>query len=103
MSVAVAHAHAQIESVADASVWSMDGEETTATLTEITRLKSQLAELELRVVEHADDVAIDTWVHTTKQTRASVRGQEKLAFALTERHRSVRRWPPGRSWSTRRG
>ena len=86
VSVAVAHAKAEIEGVRDSSVWSMDREETTATLVEITRLEAELSELELRVVEHADDEAIDAWTHATKQTRASVRGAEKLAFALTERH-----------------
>ena len=86
VSVAVAHARSEIDAVADASVWSMDRDETTATLTEITRLRSKLGELELRVVEHADDAAIDAWTHATRQTRASVRGQERLAFALTERH-----------------
>ena len=86
VSVAVAHARSEVEAVRDSSVWSMDREETTTTLVEITRLESELAELKLRVVEHADDEAIDAWTHATKQTRASVRGAEKLALALTERH-----------------
>ncbi|GAB6986319.1 HNH endonuclease signature motif containing protein [Nocardioides pyridinolyticus] len=86
VSVAVAHARAEVGSVRDSSVWSMDREETTATLVELTRLRSEIDELTLRVVEHADDVVIDTWTHATKQTRAAVRGAEKLAFALTERH-----------------
>src|SRR4051812_18242926 len=86
VSVAVAHAQAEIDSVADASVWSMDRDETTATLTELSRLESRLAELTLRVVEHVDADAIDPWTHATQQTRPVVRGQEKLALALTERH-----------------
>ena len=86
VSVAVARAHAEIDAVADASVWSMGRDETTATLTDLTRLESRLAELRLRVVEHADDESIDAWAHATRQTRPVVRGAEKLAFALTERH-----------------
>jgi Domain of unknown function (DUF222) len=86
VSVAVAHAHAEIDAVADASVWSMTPEETTATLVEITRLESQLAELKLRVVDHADADTVDRWTHATKQTRPVVRRAEKLAVALTVRH-----------------
>ena len=88
VSVAVAHAQTEIEAVRDSSVWSMDRAESAAALSQITRLESELAELKLRVVEHADPEAIDTWTHHTRQTRASVRGAEKLAFALTERHQA---------------
>jgi hypothetical protein len=87
VSVAVAHARAEVTAVADASVWSMGTGETTATLTEITRLKAQLDELEARVVEHAEPEAIDAWTHMTNQTRPVVRRAEHLATALTQRTR----------------
>src|ERR687897_595420 len=86
VSVALAPARPEVDAVAAASRWSLGLAAPTPTLTEITKLESQLSELKRRVVEHADDVAIDRWTHETKQSRASVRGAEKLAFALTERH-----------------
>jgi hypothetical protein len=85
VSVAVAHARAEIGAVADASVWSLDTGETTATLTEITRLEAQLEELKLRVVEHAGPEVVDAWTHATRQTRPTVRSAEHLATALTQR------------------
>src|SRR4051794_3810050 len=85
VSVAVAHAHAEIDAVADASVWSMEPAETTATLVEITRLRAQVAELEARVAEHADDETVDAWAHRTRQTKPAVLGQVKLGQALVTR------------------
>ena len=40
------------------SVWSMTRSETAATLLELTRLKAQVAELELRVARHAETVEV---------------------------------------------
>src|SRR4051812_33969996 len=85
VSVAVAHAHTEIDAVADASVWSMEPAETTATLVEITRLRAQVAELEARVAEHADDETVDAWAHRTRQTKPAVLGQVKLGQALVTR------------------
>ncbi|WP_457203346.1 DUF222 domain-containing protein [Nocardioides sp. HB32] len=85
VSVAVAHAHAEIDAVADASVRSMDAVETTATLVSLTRLKAQVAELEARVAEHADDEQVDAWAHRTRQTKPAVLGQVKLGQALVTR------------------
>ncbi|WP_457203495.1 DUF222 domain-containing protein [Nocardioides sp. HB32] len=85
VSVAVAHAHAEIDAVADASVWSMEPAETTATLVEISKLKAKVAELEARVAEHADDEAVDAWAHRTRQTKPAVLGQVKLGQALVTR------------------
>src|SRR3954452_6507385 len=85
VSVAVAHAHSQIDAVADASVWSMEPAETTTTLIELTRLKAKVAELEARVAEHADDEAVDAWAHRTRQTRPAVLGQVRLGQALVTR------------------
>ncbi|WP_197025402.1 HNH endonuclease signature motif containing protein [Nocardioides sp. URHA0032] len=85
VSVAVAHAHAEIDAVADASVWSMDPAETTATLVEISKLKTKVAELEARVAEHADDEQVDAWAHRTRQTKPAVLGQVRLGQALVTR------------------
>ncbi|WP_081790192.1 HNH endonuclease signature motif containing protein [Nocardioides sp. URHA0032] len=85
VSVAVAHAHAEIDAVADASVWSMDAAETTATLIQLTRLKARVVELEARVAEHADDETVDAWAHRTRQTRPAVLGQVRLGQALVTR------------------
>src|SRR3954452_23406364 len=85
VSVAVAHAHSQIDAVADASVWSMEPAETTATLIQLTRLKAQVAELEARVAEHADDEQVDAWAHRTRQTKPVVLGQVRLGQALVTR------------------
>ncbi|MGY2703009.1 hypothetical protein ACVW2K_002593 [Nocardioides sp. HB32] len=72
-------------SVTDASVWSMEPAETTATLIALTRLKAQVAELEARVAEHADDEQVDAWAHRTRQTKPAVLGQVKLGQALVTR------------------
>ena len=58
---AVARVRTQLASVAEASLWSMDATETTTTLAEIASAKAQLAELEARILGHADslDVARD--------------------------------------------
>ncbi|WP_457203794.1 DUF222 domain-containing protein [Nocardioides sp. HB32] len=85
VSVTVAQMRDLAGSVIDASVWSMDAAETTATLVSITRLKAQVAELEARVAEHADDEAVDAWAHRTRQTKPVVLGQVKLGQALVTR------------------
>src|SRR3954451_4773898 len=61
VAVTVAQMRDLAGSVTDASVWSMDAAETTTTLIELSRLKAQVAELEARVAEHADDEAVDAW------------------------------------------
>ncbi|GAA1146968.1 HNH endonuclease signature motif containing protein [Nocardioides aquiterrae] len=85
ISVAVAHAHAELDTVTDASVWSMTPEETRTTLVEITRLKARAAELEARVAEHADDQTLDTWAHQTRQLRPAVLRTTRLGRALVTR------------------
>ena len=85
VSVAVAHAHTELDAVRDASVWSMSPDETTTTLVELTRLKARVAELEARVAEHADDEVVDGWAHRTRQTNPAVIGQVKLGHALVAR------------------
>src|SRR3954447_25401159 len=95
VSVAVARAHADLDPVADASVWSMDPAETKTTLVEVTRLESRVAELKARVLAHADDLRVGEeegatstatwWAHATRQVRPTATGQVRLAHALTVR------------------
>src|SRR4051812_40178968 len=85
VSVTVAQMRDLAGSVTDASVWSMDAAETTTTLIQLTRLKAQVAELEARVAEHADDEQDDAWAHRTRQTKPVVLGQVKLGQALVTR------------------
>ncbi|WP_081790267.1 HNH endonuclease signature motif containing protein [Nocardioides sp. URHA0032] len=85
VSVTVAQMRDLAGSVTDASVWSMDAAETTTTLIALTRLKAQVAELEARVAEHADDEQVDAWAHRTRQTKPAVLGQVKLGQALVTR------------------
>src|SRR4051794_13687402 len=69
---AVAEARAAIGSVAEVPLWSMDAAETTAALAEIRSAKAQLAELETRLLCHADrlDVAGSTAASSTANWHA---------------------------------
>src|SRR4051794_11049506 len=79
VSVAIAHAHTELDAVVDASMWSMDPAETASTLVEVTRLKAKVAELKARVARHADEIQLGdsvgatstaNWLaHQTRQTR----------------------------------
>ena len=67
---------------------------------ELTRLKAQVAELELRVVRHAETVEVGLdqgatstaswWSHTAKVTRAEAHRLARLAGRLGEVHEPVR-------------
>ncbi|MFC7497600.1 MULTISPECIES: DUF222 domain-containing protein [unclassified Nocardioides] len=99
VSAAVAHVHAELDAVADASVWSMDADETCATLVELTRAKARLEELEARVAAHADDLHVGrdvgasnagNWLaHQTKATRPAAHATVRLGRSL-EAHPLVR-------------
>src|SRR6202007_2136103 len=82
---ATARMRAIADTVTDASVWSMDSAETQSTLIELTRLKGQVAGLEARVAEHADDGVVAPWGPQTVQTKPAVIGQVKLGEALVAR------------------
>ncbi|GAW48198.1 HNH nuclease [Nocardioides sp. PD653] len=91
---------AQVADLAHASVWSMDRDETAATLTSLARLKASITELELRVAAHADDAAVGEasgatstavwWAHATNQTRREAIRDMHLATALSAGHEPVR-------------
>ncbi|MDF1603539.1 HNH endonuclease signature motif containing protein [Nocardioides sp. YIM 152315] len=80
------------DTVADASVWSMDPAETGTTLVELTRLAAQVSELQARVAAHADDLHIGhevgassaaNWLaHETKATRAEAHRAVRFGHAL---------------------
>ncbi|MEJ7833336.1 MAG: DUF222 domain-containing protein [Nocardioides sp.] len=99
ISAAVARMQAEVGSVAEQPAWSLGAEETRATLCELTRLAAQVAELELRVVAHADRVRVgdesgatstaNWWAHTTKITRREAHHKVRLAHSL-EDHEALR-------------
>ncbi|WP_085870738.1 MULTISPECIES: HNH endonuclease signature motif containing protein [unclassified Nocardioides] len=100
ISRAVVGMRAQVADLAHASVWSMDRDETAATLTSLARLKASITELELRVAAHADDAAVGEasgatstavwWAHATNQTRREAIRDMHLATALSAGHEPVR-------------
>ncbi|GAA4368244.1 HNH endonuclease signature motif containing protein [Nocardioides caricicola] len=92
--MATAHVHAELDAVADSSVWSMDAAETADTLVALTRAEAKLAELKARVAAHADDLHVGqevgassaaTWLaHTTNTTRPVAAGTVKLGHSLEQ-------------------
>ncbi|WP_395656510.1 DUF222 domain-containing protein [Nocardioides sp.] len=99
VSVATAHLHAELDAVADASVWSMDPTETGRTLVELTRAEAKLTELKARVAAHADDVHLGqevgassaaNWLaHQTRSTRSASYAAVRLGRDL-EAHPGTR-------------
>src|SRR5690349_19172084 len=99
VSVAIAHVHAELDAVADASVWSMDASETADTLVALTRAEAKLAEAKARVAAHADDLHVGqdvgasnaaNWLaHIARTTRPAAHGTVKLGHAL-EAHPQTR-------------
>jgi hypothetical protein len=100
ISRAVVGMREQIDDLSDASVWSMDHDETAATLTSLSKLKAGITELELRVAAHAEEAKVGEssgatstavwWANTTNQTRREAIRQMHLATALGNGHESVR-------------
>ncbi len=95
----VARLHAELDAVAESSVWSMSHREFTETLTGLTRLAARVAELELRVAAHAERREVGAhmgastagwWAHSTRLTRAEANRSIRLARALEEKHEPVR-------------
>ena len=92
VSSAVAGVRSTLASVATVPLWSMDPLETTATLDEVKAARAQLAELETRLLAHADriEVAAATgatstanWhAHRTRTTRPAAHRAMRLATGL---------------------
>ena len=58
VAAAAASLRAELDGVADAALWSMGSVEAGATLTELTRVSAQVAELTMRVARHAESVEV---------------------------------------------
>ncbi|MEJ7831386.1 MAG: DUF222 domain-containing protein [Nocardioides sp.] len=99
ISAAVARIEGELAGLVEQPAWSMGVEETRVTLVGLTRLAAQVAELELRVVAHADRVRVgdesgatstaNWWAHTTKMTRREAHQKVRLAHSL-EDHEALR-------------
>ncbi|GAB6984521.1 HNH endonuclease [Nocardioides pyridinolyticus] len=99
VSVATAHVHAELDTVADASVWSMDAAETASTLVALQRAEARIFELKARVAAHADDLHVGSevgassaanWLaHESKATRADAHDIVRLGHSL-EQHQQTR-------------
>ncbi len=83
---AIADARARLASVTEVPVWSMDATETTAAIADVQAAKAQLAELEARLLSHADriDIAAETGATKTATWHAhQTRTRRPVAFAAT--------------------
>ncbi|MEO5852853.1 MAG: DUF222 domain-containing protein, partial [Nocardioides sp.] len=100
VAVFVASAHTDLIGLADVPVWSMGPAETASTLVGLTRLRAQVAELELRVAAHARATEVglsqgatstaNWWSHHTNLTRAEAHRLTRLASRLSEAREPVR-------------
>ena len=89
---ALAGARDQLAAVAEVPVWSMDAAETTAAIHELDALAAQVAELQARILRHADriDLATNTgatstanwYAHHTRTTRPAAHRAMRLAKGL---------------------
>ena len=85
--------------VAEVPVWSMDATETTATIDQLTAMAAQVAELQARVLHHADRIDLagnsgatstaNWYAHTTRTTRPAAHRAIRLAQGL-ETHDLIR-------------
>jgi hypothetical protein len=92
---AVAEVRSQLTDVAGASVWSLDAVLTTETLAEVGAAKAQLAELEARLLAHADAIDVRaltgasstaTWhARATRTIQVAAHRTMRLASALEQR------------------
>ena len=99
VAAAAARFRSELDELVDASLWSMGSVEAGATLTELTRVSAQVAELSMRVARHAESVEVglsqgatstaNWWAHTTRLTRAETHRLTNLAGRL-EAHEPVR-------------
>ena len=98
---AVARIRAELADQVDASVWSMDPDETRDTLVRLTELEAGIAELQVRVAAHAQAIAIESdsgatstanwWAHTCRLARPDAHRRTRLAAALADQtHQPLR-------------
>ena len=89
VAAAVAAVRAELGSVAGTPAWSMSPAETGDVLVAVTRLAAQVAQLQMRLLAHAERVEVGAevgatsaanWLaHQTRTTRASVHRSARLA------------------------
>ena len=89
----------ELSAVAEMPVWSLSAAEAGEVLVDLTQARSQLEELAMRVLRHAESVdtgleggatsTTNWWAHATRTTRAEAHRTARLAGAL-ERHDAVR-------------
>jgi hypothetical protein len=99
VAAAVAAVRAELGSVAGTPVWSMNASETGDTLVAVTELAAQVAQLQMRLLAHAERVEVGTnvgatsaanWLaHQTKTTRSAVHRLARLAKRLDEAYPEV--------------
>ncbi|MGH3348994.1 MAG: DUF222 domain-containing protein, partial [Nocardioides sp.] len=95
----VASVRAELRSVAETPVWSMSASETGDALVAVTRLVAQVAQLQLRLLGHAERVEVGAevgatsaanWLaHQTQTTRPAVHRAARLAKRLDQSHPEV--------------
>jgi hypothetical protein len=95
----VAGARAGLRTVADQPVWSMSAEETAEALVAVTRLLAQAAQLQMRLLAHAEEVGVGAatgttspaaWLaHATNTTRAAAHRAARLGRGLDGDHAEV--------------
>ena len=94
VTLALAGARDQLHSVAEVPIWSMDPTETTATIHELNALAAQVAELQARVLHHADRIDLATnagatstanwYAHQTQTTRPAAHRAMHMAKGLED-------------------
>src|SRR5688500_10704584 len=99
VATAVASVRDELRSVAATPVWSMTAAETGDALVAVTRLAAQVAQLQLRLLSHAERVGVGAevgatsaanWLaHETKTTRPAVHRAARLAARLDQAHPEV--------------
>jgi Domain of unknown function (DUF222) len=99
VATAIATVRSELSAVVGTPVWSMSTAETEAALVDVTRLASQVAQLQLRLLSHGKRVEVGTrvgatsaanWLaHTTRTTRPAVHRAARLAARLDAAHPTV--------------
>ncbi|MGY2701135.1 hypothetical protein [Nocardioides sp. HB32] len=111
--VATEHVHAELDAVADASVWSMDPVETGQTLVALQRAEARLVELKARVAVYAEDLHVGqevgassaaNWLaDQTKATRSAAYAAGSWVVTSTPIGPPGTRWLPAGCWPSRCG
>jgi hypothetical protein len=89
----VARLDDELATLVDVPAWALSLDETRVALVRLNRVRARTAELEARLLSHAETLdhdSVPAWLaHATRATRTIARGRTRLAAALTE-HDTVR-------------